>query len=271
MVGVAEQLVQIAGRDAAIARDRFGIEGRIAQVPAHEGFDAGQMRRAHGRAAGGERALIGLERQHQEIDELLADHGAHLVGHCIEAVRDQMQHVGEEAAGAVGGIELQRAEAVGPADAPAERLGLDLHDPQIGRLVMAELIRLVAALEDEAARRAVHVLAALREEDLGARRHRDQEMLVALGAEMMRQAAIAQRLGGEARQRDVAQMPVGDLAGKAVGLAEGEVEREIGLGDRLVPVPAALAAAPRCWSRCASSCRSLRMRKMLRRGARRTQ
>src|SRR5206468_6658314 len=109
-----------------------------------------------------------------------------------------MQHVGEEAARTIGGIELQRAEAVGPADASRQRLGLDLHDPQIGRLVMAELVRLVAPLEDEAARRAMHILAALREEDLGARRHRDQEMLVALGAEMMWQAAIAQGLRGEA-------------------------------------------------------------------------
>jgi hypothetical protein len=141
---------------------------------------------------------------------------------------------------AIRGVELQRAEPVRLADAPAQRLGLDLQNPEIGRLRVAEFIGLVAAFQNEAARIAAHILAALGKEDFGARRNGDEEMLVALGLEVMRQALVLQRLGGEARQRDIAQRPQRQIAGEAFGIAELQVEREIGLGDRIVPVAAAV-------------------------------
>ena len=129
-----------------------GSSSRVAHVAADEGLDARQMRLAHGGVAGGQRALVGLERQHQKVDQLLAHGGARLRAHRVEAVGDQVQHVGEQAARAIGGVELQRAEAVRLADAAAQRLGLDLQHPEIGGLGVAELIGLVAALQDEAAR-----------------------------------------------------------------------------------------------------------------------
>jgi hypothetical protein len=72
---------------------------------------------------------------------------------------------------------------------PPKRLGLDLQNPEIGRFGVAELIGFVAAFQNEAAGIAAHILAALGEEDFGARGNGDEEVLVALGLEVVRTGA----------------------------------------------------------------------------------
>ena len=96
----------------------------------------------------------------------------------------------------------------------------------------------MAALEDEAPRIAAHVLAALREEHFGMRRHGDEEMLLALCLEVLRQAPILQRLGREARERDIAQRPQRQVTGEAVRGLELQVEWEISRRDGVMPVAA---------------------------------
>ncbi len=150
LVGVAEKFVEIAGGHAAAAGDGLGRQFVVAEIAADEALDAGEMRDADARRAARERALVGPQRQHQKIDELQSHSVTCFGRHGVEARWNEMEHVGEETACTFRRIELQRAEAVGLADAAAQRLGLDLQDPEIGGLAMAELIGLVAALEDEA-------------------------------------------------------------------------------------------------------------------------
>ena len=68
--------------------------------------------------------------------------------------------------GAVVGLELQGAEAIRRAHAPAKRVGLDLEHPHVGRFRMAELVGLAAALQEESARPARHLATALGKEHL---------------------------------------------------------------------------------------------------------
>ena len=90
-----------------------------------------------------------------------------LFRHGVEAGGNQVQHVGKQAAGAFGRVELQGTETVRLANAATQRLGFNLHHPEVSRFVVAEFIGLMAAFENEAAGIAAHVLAALGKIHLG--------------------------------------------------------------------------------------------------------
>src|SRR6185437_12333055 len=165
LVGVAKELVQIARGDAAGARDQVRIEIDPAEIAARKAFDAAQMRLPDSRGPGSKRAFIRLDGEHEKIDQMTTDHQPRFGRHRIEASRNQAQHVGEQAARTVPGVELYAAEAIGRADAAAQGLGVDLDDPHFGEFGVAELIGLVTAFEEEAAGPAADLLASLREDD----------------------------------------------------------------------------------------------------------
>jgi len=61
-------------------------------------------------------------------------------------------------------------------------------------------------------------------------------VLVAIGAEMRGEAAIAQRIGGEPRQRHVVELDALEAAAEAQRIAIVEGELEIGLRDARPPL-----------------------------------
>src|SRR6185437_15383465 len=87
---------------------------------------------------------------------------------------------------------------------------------------------------------AADLLASLREDDFGARRHGHQELLLPLGAQMVRRATIHQACRNVVRQREIADLPDGKIARETVRLGELKVEGKIGRGDRLVPTTASV-------------------------------
>ena len=208
LVGVAKQFVQIARGDAAGPGDGFRVKRCVAQIFSDNGFNAGQMRLAHGGGAGGQGALIGFQGEHQKINELPAHSVAHLNAHGIKAGGDEMQHVSEQAACTLSRVELHGAEAVRRTQPQAQRLGLNFHHPQVGGVGVGKLIGLMAALQNKSAGVAAYVLSRLRKKDFRACRHGDQKMFVPLGFEVMGQAPVLQRLRCEPRQRHAAQLPI---------------------------------------------------------------
>jgi len=171
---------------------------------------------------------------------MTADHRPRFGRHRVKASRNQTQHVGEQTARAVLRVELYTAEAVGRADAAAERFGVDFDDPHLGEFGVAELIGLVAAFEEEAAGSAADLLSSLREDDFGTRRHGHQELLLPLGAQMMPRPPIHEAGRNVVRQRKIADLPDGEIAAEPVRLGELKVEGKIGRGDRLVPTTASV-------------------------------
>jgi hypothetical protein len=180
-----------------------------------------------------------MERQHQQVDELLTDGRTDFIGHGVEALRNVMQHVDEQTSGAIGRVELERAEPVGRTYATGKCGSTNLDHPQVGSCNMGKFVRLIRAFNDETARRATHVLAALGEVDLGARRHGDQEVFGGLVGEVARHPAVHGAFRGEPRQRDVSQTPVDQFSVEPVTLGKLDIERKIGFGNGLVPVPTA--------------------------------
>ena len=104
---------------------------------------------------------------------------------------------------------------------------------------MAEIVGLMAALDEEGAGIGADVLAALGKPKLGLGRHRDQEFLGPLRGQMARQAAVESRVGGQPREGDRAKVPTGQFPVERLGPPERQVERKVGAPDRLVPVTAA--------------------------------
>ena len=104
---------------------------------------------------------------------------------------------------------------------------------------MAEIVGLMAALDEESAGIGANVLAALGKPKLGLGRDGDQKLLGPLCGQMARQAAVEGRIGGQPRQRDSAKVPRGQFPVERLGPPERQVERKVGAPDRLVPVTAA--------------------------------
>ena len=189
-------------------------------MAADETLDARQMRGPHRRAARCQRALVVLERQDEQIDEL-ATHGRAQFGrHVVDPARNEFEHVAKQAAAAAGGVELHRAKSVRLANASAERRARYFQHPKVRRLIVAENIRLMTALENQPAGTASHVFAALRKEHLRLNGNGDQKMLLALALEVLKQSSVLQRLRGQSRQRHVAKPPFGQLAGELVGVVK---------------------------------------------------
>jgi hypothetical protein len=94
------------------------------------------------------------------------------------------------------GIERQRTERDGRADAGTNRFRRHLQHLEIGRFVTRKRVKLFAALQNEPVQMATHLLARLRKEYLRPRRHRDQKILIPLRAEMLRQTCVLRGIGG---------------------------------------------------------------------------
>jgi len=231
--------MQVAHRDAASCRHLVGPQIRVADVASDEGLDPRQMRRADGGSTRGQHALVRLDGQRQKVDKLAANNGTGFLGHVVVTRGDQVDHVHEKAIRPVCRIELQRAEAVRRTDPTAKHVLAQLHDPKVGGFGVAELIRLMAAFDEEGTGVCTDLLAALGEADFGLGGQRHQKLFRPRSAEMLRQAAIQQRIGGQPRQRHTAKIPRGQLTIKGLGPRKCQVQREIGPRDRLVPVPTA--------------------------------
>jgi len=177
-------------------------------------------------------AFVGFDRHRQEIDQMLARHRPGGLVDFLDASAGKPQRVDEERTDAAAGIELQGRKAFGRICVRAGRRW-DLQYPERGRITMAELVGQMAALDQEGAGTAPHVLAVLREADFGQFRHGDQ---VALFRSFRRWRSCRRRAGVRIwRETETGERPRVQAAAEFAASGEGKVQRKVGLGDDLLP------------------------------------
>ena len=232
-----EQLVQVANRDTAALRNHLWREVAVGQVGADEALDPPQMGALYRSSAAAEHAVVGLDRYGEEIDEVLAGESAGLVVHFVDARRGKADHVDEQRADAAGRIEGEGGEPFGLSDPCPQHCARHLQDPECVGLGVAEIIGQVAALHQKGAGPAAHLLALLREGDLGDLRYGDEKVLFGLVQQMPLMAAIDHAVGHIARDRHVSDRPHIEFPGEARCAAKTKLERKISARDGPVPVP----------------------------------
>jgi hypothetical protein len=232
-----EQLVQVAHRDATALRDPLWREMAVGQVGADEALDAPQVGALDRGSAAAEHTVVGLDRHGEEIDKVLAGEIAGLVVHLVDARRGKADHVDEQRADAAGGIEGEGGEPFGVSDPCPQHRARYFQDPECVGLGVAEIIGQVAALHQKGAGPAAHLLALLREGDLGAFRYGDQIALFGLVQQMPLMAAVDHAIGDIARDRHVSDRPHIEFSGEARCAAKAKFQRKISPRDGPFPIP----------------------------------
>src|SRR5437879_3366321 len=162
-----KDLMQISKRDATAVRDHLRREPHVVEMRANELLAAMQVAVANGRGMARQHAVIGLDHHRQEIDEMLAHHGASCVVQIRDAFAGKPQRVDEQRADAAAGVELQRCKAFRAGDPGAQDGAWNLEHPERRRILMTEFIGQMASLDYEGAGPAPHVLAVLLKTNFG--------------------------------------------------------------------------------------------------------
>ena len=233
----AEQAVQVAGGDAAGAGDAVRRQLRVRQVLADIAFDPRQMRRLHAALLAAQHAVVLLQRQGEQFHDALGQPAMGAGPGFRQALRHHPQHVEQQGADAAAGVEGIGRELLHRADMPAQQRRPHPQHPQLVRRQLGEAIGQVRHLDEELLRPAGQPDPLLLEMQLGPAGEGDQQALVGVGADMAAIANIVDRFRIDPGQRDVAQVPVLQLAPEMVRIARPGVQRKQRRGDRIVPDP----------------------------------